>query len=142
VLCEAHQLPFPRNSVSVVVSSLGDAYNDLEFWKNLSEIVAPHGHVIYTTPSYDWAYEFRNPNDPEDMRTAEFELEDGRTVKVPSIVLRQEEQTAVVEECGFQVADVEQFPLSRLRAKPVSEKLVSTRGSRVSIVTGYRLLKR
>jgi SAM-dependent methyltransferase len=136
---EARELPLESSSVSVLLASLGDPYNDDAFWKEASRVLEHDGVGLFTTPSWDWAQRFR-VND--DHRSAIFQLGDGRVVRLPSIVLPNEEQISLVEDCKLVVEEVYDFKVYQLlRSRPRS-RIIPERGPDANVVTGYIVRKR
>jgi SAM-dependent methyltransferase len=128
-------MPFPDASVSLLCSSLGDPFNTDQFWAEAARVLRPTGHLIYTTPSWEWAEGFRRrQQEPPDA--AEFLLRDGRRVLMPSLVYPERDQIALIESCGLIVADVYHVLRNALRDHLVSAKLERGR-LRTPIVTGY-----
>ena len=59
VIADALRLPIRSACFGLVVASLGDAYNDPQFWSEVSRVLQPGGVVLFTTPSFEWAVSFR-----------------------------------------------------------------------------------
>lgn len=142
LLGDALRLPIVSESLELLVSSLGDPYNKLDFWKEVYRVLRPGGISFFTTPSYEWAVAFRSE---EDKMWSEFELKDGSHIRVPSLIYSIDEQFRLIEDSGLQVNKVDyvpdHLPLSALKL-PLSPKLlIEERGSNASIVTGYVLTK-
>ncbi len=141
VLGDAGMLPIMSGRIGLLLSSLGDAYNETAFWKEAHRVLRPGGTVLFTTPSHDWALAFRGIGDNKAMMSAEFELSDGRRVRVPSWIHPVAEQVELVSEAGLLVKEVADVPISALKPGRLSPKLVLKRGGRASVVTGYMLTK-
>jgi SAM-dependent methyltransferase len=133
------EMPTGDASSSLVVSSLGDAYNEPALWIEIARVLAPKGTCVYTTPSHDWATRFR-ADAPDGGITAEFELADGRSIRVPSLVYPRDEQTQMIEAAGLYVEDIGDVPLAGLSGDgPISEKLQVVADGQGSVVTAYRI---
>jgi SAM-dependent methyltransferase len=137
-VADAANLPVRNQSVGVLVASLGDPYNTPEFWSEVRRVLDVHGFVIFTTPSYEWSDSFRPLNgEPED--SAEFELADGRKVRVPSFIYDQARQRHVIEEAKLSVVGLYSVFLGELREMPISPKL--TVDAATPIVVGYKVTR-
>lgn len=136
MLGNAEALPIPSGSISIVVSSLGDPYNSLRFWKETSRILKRGGLALFTTPSYEWAIAYRGECG-EDFAYAEFELANGRKVRVPSIIYPVNEQIRLIESSGLIVEEITHIPLSALDLDELSPKLSVLKESKSSVVAGY-----
>jgi len=133
ILSDATSLALPAQSIDVLISSLGDPYNSEAFWSEAARVVRGAGLVLYTTPSYEWAKAFRV--DGAMLSLAQFELADGSHVSVPSYVLPPAEQIELVGQHSFVVDKISEVPISALRDRPISPKLLPNRG--LNVVTGY-----
>jgi SAM-dependent methyltransferase len=142
LLGNAVTLPLASESIGLLVSSLGDPYNKRRFWKEVNRVLRPGSMVLFTTPSYDWAYAFRDRGNEDAMKWAEFVLSNGRRVRVPSLIYPIDEQLKLVKESGFLVKEIASVPISALKRECLSPKLLIERGSNASVVTGYALVKR
>ncbi|MHB1798954.1 MAG: class I SAM-dependent methyltransferase [Vulcanimicrobiaceae bacterium] len=135
VISDAHEMPFASSSFDLVVSSLGDAYNDAVFWREIHRITRSQGRCIFTTPSVDWALAYRSgAGDPPDA--ALFALRDGGIVQVPSIILHRDLQQRLIEESGFTLQAVMDIPTHAL-VGTLSKKLRSNGDIISPIVTAY-----
>ncbi|MCA1288170.1 class I SAM-dependent methyltransferase [Salipiger bermudensis] len=117
--CRADATNMPDESVSLMLASLGDPYNTLQFWQEAARILRPDGCVIFTTPSYQWSKKFRIGSDSS---VAEFLNERGETVHVPSLVYDSFEQSQLVAEAGMEIVDSSSVGLNVLGAN-VAPKL-------------------
>jgi len=141
ILGDATMLPVPSGSLELLVSSLGDPYNDIRFWKEASRVLRHNGFCLFTTPSYDWASTFRGNADRETITWAQFELSDGRRVRVPSYICPVDEQIKAVVENGLSVVRVVHIPATALKLTHLSPKLLLGRGLTATVVTGYLITK-
>jgi hypothetical protein len=119
----------------LVVGSLIDPYNGSPLWANLKEITFKGGYVIVTTPSYDWAQQFRNSSDAK-YDFAEFASGDQR-ISVRSVVLEPKDQIALAERCGFKLVQLKQKFCSELLPEQLSPKLKYVLTHQLPAVTGY-----
>lgn len=144
LLADAAELPFTSESIAICVASLGDPYNTPEFWDELARILAPGGCAVFTTPSFEWAKEYRLSNkDGSTEGTAEFCLSNGKTILAPSIVCPPDDQVSMVERAsGLEVTDVASIVYSQLRSMMISPKLLIAKDQNQPVVTGYLIRKR
>ena len=138
---DALNLPITSESLDLIVSSLGDPYNEFEFWQEAHRTLRTQGVLIFTTPAYDWAVAFRSKNEIGDMMLAEFELSKGKRVFVPSWIYPRADQIAMIEKSGLFVQEYAKVPLFALKSERLSPKLLSERGSDASVVEGYLVTK-
>jgi len=137
-LSDAARLPFDSESVDLLISSLGDPYNDLNFWKEVGRVLKPDGHAIFTTPSHEWSVNFRSKLNSEKL-SAEFELKNGETVSVPSFIYSREQQADLLKQAGLQILEYKGVPLAELSSEKISPKLLIGNGK--YIVEGYLVKK-
>src|SRR5271169_4259006 len=72
LICDAQRLPLTSSKFDLVFASLGDPYNCPSFWSEADRVLRPAGHVLFTSPSFDWARQFRN-----ECNSAEFVMSNG-----------------------------------------------------------------
>jgi SAM-dependent methyltransferase len=118
VVCDAQRVPYASSSFDLVVASLGDSYNALPFWIEAARILRPSGHVLFTTPAFEWALQFRNGSN-----TAEFVMSDGSLIAVPSYVKPAEEQQRLIETSGLRLIEVRAVKDRAIHRTPRSPKL-------------------
>ena len=127
VVCDAQHVPYASLSFDLVVASLGDSYNALPFWIEAARILRPSGHVLFTTPAFEWALQFRKGSN-----TAEFVMSDETLIAVPSFVEPVEVQHRLIEASGLRVIEVRTVKDIEIHRTPRSPKLRSG-----PIVSGY-----
>lgn len=81
LVSDARAIPLADNSADIVISALADPYNDEEFWSEVARLLKQGGDWILSTPSHDWATNFRSG---KHSRNAEFATQSNGTVLVPS----------------------------------------------------------
>jgi SAM-dependent methyltransferase len=136
-VADARDLPLEEASVNVLLSSLGDPYNDRAFWMEVGRVLKEDGIAIFTTPSYDWAHCYR---DREELPYATFQLKSGRSVRVASIILPPDDQTSLIEGCGdpkLVVEDRYYFRIGQLGKPRERSKVMVERGPSASVVDCY-----
>ena len=140
ILGDALKIPIASKSIELLVSSLGDPYNeynDCKFWKEVYRVLKPGGISFFTTPSYEWVSKFRSEGD---MTIAEFELSDGRSAWVPSWIYPENKQLEIIMNNGLLVKEVAQVSRTALKSKFISPKILIGEPD-LSIVTGYFIIK-
>lgn len=140
ILGDALRLPPADSSVELLVSSLGDPYNEEGFWKEVFRVLQPGRLALFTTPSYEWAAAFRRSG-RQRHDFAQFELRDGRRLCVPSLIHPEEIQRKLIESSGLIVKRLIHVRMAELRVHPLSPKLCPERGPAARVVTGYELAK-
>ena len=120
VVCDAQRLPLASSSFDLVFASLGDPYNTLPFWREAARVLRPAGHLLFTSPSFEWALQFRNG-----CNTAEFVVSNGRAIAVPSYVESDDAQQRMIEACGLTLVEIRAVKDTELRSTrtPRSPKL-------------------
>ncbi|HMG45967.1 MAG TPA: methyltransferase domain-containing protein [Allosphingosinicella sp.] len=100
-LASAQATGLASGSVDVLIASLGDPFNDRDFWVEVKRVLSSFGIAFFTTPSPQWASRFRQEGQitPED--SAEFINPGGEAVCVPSSVLPIDDQSALLRTCGL-----------------------------------------
>jgi SAM-dependent methyltransferase len=139
---DARTLPFGDNQFELLVSSLGDPYNDRTFWSETARVLKRGGHCFFTTPAYDWATTFRSHGDVGDFTVAEFETRSGRSVRVPSLILHPHKQIEMIEQSGLCVIECVSVPIEHLKGLDLSPKLCAARrGLSEAVIDGYHIIK-
>lgn len=134
----ADALPAGAREFTVVVASLGDPYNDTEFWREANRVLESCGQVLFTTPSHEWAAAFRRDCDPN---AAEFALADGSRVQAPSLIYDVDEQINMMRAAGFSTLAVREVALDDLETARPSHKLTLPQLRVAPIVRGYLVRK-
>lgn len=131
----AHASGEESASASLVVAGLGDPYNTPELWEEIGRILAPAGHVVFTTPSFDWALQYRKQEGSAPDQ-ATFQLRDGRTVTLPSHILSLDMQVHDIHEAGLTVINFDALGIEALGNTSISPKIASV-GELTPIVWGF-----
>ena len=140
-LNRAEMIPVGSGSLGLVVSSLGDPYNEPAFWDEISRCLRPGGLLFFTTPAHEWAKAFRSQNSHSELMAAEFELKDGRKVLVPSWIYAVDQQVELIKNSGLEIWEVVHVPRSALQSEHLSPKLFIGHGDNINILTGYLCAK-
>ncbi len=131
---DAFVLPFLPESLDVIVSSLGDPYNQQKYWEELDRVLKPNGIVLFTTPSYKWKTVFRN-NTYQDF--AEFELKTKEHVLIRSWIYSEEKQRKMIESTSLRLKEISSVKKSNLELQQISPKLEKVIKQNGDIVTLY-----
>jgi SAM-dependent methyltransferase len=137
LLASATKVPFPSERFDLIVSSLGDPYNNLEFWEEVSRLLRPRGVCLFTTPSPEWASRFRSQGE---QAKAEFVLRDGHRVWVPSLIPDQAAQKDLITDAGLRITETEGMSLASLNGL-ISPKLRVSDNPAMPVVRGYVVQK-
>jgi SAM-dependent methyltransferase len=137
LVADAAELPFGNDSVGFCLASLGDPYNDQQLWPELSRVLSVGGHIVFTTPSYEWASRYR-ASEGSEISTAEFWLSDGSVIAAPSIILDVGAQTNMIAATqSLRVIKVQTMQYSQLPSLNISPKLKIAEDGNLPIVTAY-----
>jgi SAM-dependent methyltransferase len=132
LILDAEHLSIQSGSIDTIVASLGDPYNTRAFWCQCARVLRPGGRVFFTTPAFAWANSFRHETGSP-MMAAEFDLAEGGTVFVPSVVLTPSAQAELIESAGLKVEQAIHIDASEIRHTKPSPKL-----RWCDMVSGYR----
>jgi len=133
-LADAQETGLADSSVDIVIASLADPFNTLKFWKEIRRLLIPEGLCLFTTPAVEWAEAFRLS---DKYNQAEFMLQDGTIVFVPSIVLAVKEQCELIREAGLHIREIKEYSVSDLTG-PISPKLLmKSVGRSLVILRGF-----
>jgi len=119
VVGDACSTAFPSASFEVIVSSLGDPYNCVQFWRETFRLLTVGGVCLFTTPAVEWAAQFRSEGK---KMTAEFLRSDGAIILTRSEILPIKDQIDAISETGFQVQEIRTLTVAEL-TRPLSPKL-------------------
>lgn len=139
VVAEAQSLPFLNETVDLIASSLGDPYNNPEFWAEVSRVLKPSGIVIFTTPAYEWSKSFRKCLHDNCKTTAEFELINGQKHFVPSFINTYIDQSKLLLKFNLKIKDYKIVNVENLTSDLISPKITANGNNR--IVEGYLIEK-
>jgi SAM-dependent methyltransferase len=140
-LNRAETLPVESENLGLLVSSLGDPYNETTFWDEAYRVLRPGGKVFFTTPAYEWARAFRLQRGQAEIMLAEFELRGGHKVLVPSWIYPVEQQVQLMKSSGFEIEEIVQVRRSALEPEHLSPKLLVDHCDDINVVTGYLCMK-
>ncbi len=143
LLADAARLPFVDESIESCIASLGDPYNCPTFWTELARVIMPGGYAVFTTPSFEWASQYRHSGEDSSTEfTAEFVLANGEVILAPSIICTPQDQVSIIENAnGLRVVTIENIVYSKLHSTRISDKLLGTKELDLPVVTGYLIRK-
>ncbi|MER9484093.1 methyltransferase domain-containing protein [Mesorhizobium sp. M0494] len=143
VLSDASHLPFPGQSVDMLTASLGDPYNSPEFWHEVHRVSKLGARIFFSTPSWEWASAFRSVGKNEREGSALFITQSGKKIYLPSCILPEIEQGAMMKAAGLHVEQISHFRLSDLKSAqlPTSPKLGGYLDDDDSVVTSFWVKK-
>ena len=143
VVAEAGQLPFADGAAGLVCCSLGDPYNTRQTWAEVRRILHPDGLCIFTTPAHGWTQVFRSRYQDGRHDVAEFVVDRTTKIDVPSYVLADPEQRALLDRSGLEIAQTRHVSRESLPGGALSAKLhVEGLAAAAPIVTGYLIRHR
>lgn len=129
----ATSLPFAPRTFDIIVSSLGDPYNCDAFWHQCNRVLDDSGRVLFSTPSFDWAKDFRSGKNQD---RAEFITRSGTTIEVDSFVFPLRDQIEIIRKAGLLVKEVNFYYADDVRST-LSMKLISeNRGLQAPVLLG------
>lgn len=100
ILNHAEALPFLDSEFSCVTAFLCDTYLGLDFFSEVYRILQENGIFIATNPSYEWASVLRKELSL-DLRLTRFNTKSGKEIKIPSIVVPNEQLSEMLTVAGF-----------------------------------------
>jgi SAM-dependent methyltransferase len=131
-------LPLVDHDMMAIVASLGDPYNEIGFWCEAYRVLCPNGHILFTTPSHEWARAFRKDCNGN---ASEFELNDGRKIYAPSIILEVNNQIDLMRSAGFRTLAIQEVMLDDIDCSRISQKLALEEMKTAPIVRAYLACK-
>jgi SAM-dependent methyltransferase len=137
---DALELPYPSDSIDVVIASMADPYNRPLLWAGIARVLKDTGRAIVTLPSFEWAARFRGKA-ALPTRGAEFVLRDGRTIEVPSHLYPLHRQVEIIEDAGLALDTFQSLGSDWLCGLPPAPKLRVFQGAFSSYVWGIVAVK-
>ena len=101
VVSYADSIPSENNSISLIAASLGDPFNERNFWKEVARTLKPGGKCFFTTPSFAWANLFRKSNSCEEIDKAFSEMDESEglnSVEVETARKKAEKQLRKIKK--------------------------------------------
>jgi SAM-dependent methyltransferase len=139
LVADAANTGLPPNSFQLVVSSLGDPYNDASFWQEMGRLLSSGGVCLFTTPAPEWSERFRARSD---RKTAEFLLANGGRVLVRSEIPSVASQSEMVARVGLHVKEMQALYATQLSGALSSKLLVDGKVGTLPVVRGFTIKKR
>jgi SAM-dependent methyltransferase len=139
LVADAASTGLPPASFQLIVSSLGDPYNDATFWQEMSRLLDLRGVCLFTTPAPEWSERFRAGSN---RRAAEFVLANGTKALVRSDIPSVASQSQIIGGAGLYVDEMEAFDAAQLSGPVSSKLLVDGQTSPLPVVRGFTVKKR
>jgi SAM-dependent methyltransferase len=136
---DARNTGLPAASFQLIVSSLGDPYNDSSFWVEMDRLLVPRGVCLFTAPAREWAERFRTESG---RGVAEFVLSNGAEVSVRSNIPSMSSQAQMIEEAGLYLQEMQALDATQLLGARSSKLLVDAQTSSLPVVRGFVIRKR
>jgi ubiquinone/menaquinone biosynthesis C-methylase UbiE len=121
-VADSGALPLRAGGVDVVAAFMADPFNTPQTWREFARIARPGSLSVFTAPSFPWASAFRAAQSLERPDSARFVTRARDAVYVPSHVLDDAAQRAMMEQAGFAVLQSRSIGAAQLAGR-VSDKL-------------------
>jgi SAM-dependent methyltransferase len=132
---QACSLPYRDGWFDLVLAAAGDPYNENATWREAARVLREGGYCIFTTPSYQWAVNYRKFTNSE-IASAEFESRSGRKIMVPSFISPRRRQECELKKAGLYPLDYQIVKVRDLAGQNIPPKLLLSDG-RLPIMEGY-----
>ena len=140
LVANAMSLPLRDATYDCVTASLGDPYNTDQFWREISRITKTEALVLFTTPSFEWANNFRSASINEAQDKAMFIDRSGTVTYLDSFIYSEIEQIEKIQSNGFSVEEI-----IRIRPTDITQirsiKLTATKECNDPFLTAYVVLR-
>lgn len=138
IVGEPSKIPMVGEGIDLILSSLGDPYNNQSVWKECARLLTRFGRLIYTTPAYEWMLRYRVEEEGAPEHISRFVDRTGTAHDLPSFVYAPKIQSDLFEQAGFSVEETSVCYADEVPG-PLSPKLVSCSKERLPIVRGFLL---
>jgi SAM-dependent methyltransferase len=139
LVADATSTGLSQSSFGLIVSSLGDPYNDVSFWQEVSRLLNSGGVCLFTTPAWEWSERFRAGSD---QRVAEFLLADGGKALVRSHIPSVANQSEMIGHAGLVLEEMQALDAAQLSGPLSSKLLVEGQTKGLPVVRGFAVRKR
>lgn len=139
LVADATSTGLPRTSFELIVSSLGDPYNDANFWQEVSRLLNSGGVCLFTTPAWEWSETFRGESH---RRVAEFVLANGAKALVRSDIPSVATQSEMIGGVGLYLDEIQELTAAHLSGPLSSKLLIEGKTSPLPLVRGFAVKKR
>jgi SAM-dependent methyltransferase len=128
---EMRNIDVEQDSIGVsefdwIFAVLGDPYNSLNAWNNISIALKPGGQCVFIVPSSSWAQEFRRGCAEERPNFARFLTSKGESIFLRSLIVEPESQRNMVTDARLSLVSTEHVlvgDLPYVRSPKISEFL-------------------
>lgn len=131
---------FGESEFDWIFAILGDPYNIASTWENIEIALKRYGTCIFITPSFVWSEKFRNKSVAERRGFARFDLLDGSSAFLPSVILPEPEQRRLIESSHLILERYESIRVGTLE-RVNSDKIRKYLKPLDSIIEIYRVRK-
>jgi hypothetical protein len=124
--------------VGCIVASLADPYDDDATWTELGRVLTRGGYFVLTSPSIEWAHEYR-ARAGDRLDRASFELpETSAPVNVPSYVRSVGDERRLAHQHGFVLEGHDAVMASAVPLARRAPKIPQSRSRDLPLVRGFR----
>ncbi len=138
IVGEPSNIPLVNEGVDLIISSLGDPYNNQNVWKECARLLTKFGRLIYTTPAYEWMVRYRVEEEGAPEHISRFVDRNGAVHDLPSFVYDPRTQSDLFGKAGLLVEETKVCYADEVPG-PLSPKLVNCSKERLPIVRGFLL---
>jgi ubiquinone/menaquinone biosynthesis C-methylase UbiE len=128
-LSPAEDLPVDNHSIDFLLASLGDCYNNSQFWQEASRVITANGYILITLPSFAWVSCFRHM-----QPRSEFVINQ-KKYTVPSFVYDQENQQQLLSTYGLTIKQL--FQIRKQDLTKIQGKTLNCLIDDQAVVDGY-----
>jgi len=138
IIGEPSKIPMVSEGIDLILSSLGDPYNNPSVWKECARLLTRFGRLIYTTPAYEWMLRYRVEEEGAPEHISRFVDRTGAVHDLPSFVYDPRTQSDLFGKAGLLVEETKVCYADEVPG-PLSPKLVNCSKERLPIVRGFLL---
>ncbi len=138
IIGEPSNIPMVSEGIDLILSSLGDPYNNQSVWKECARLLTKFGRLIYTTPAYEWMLRYRVEEEGAPEHISRFVDRTGAVHDLPSFVYDPRTQSDLFGKAGLLVEETKVCYADEVPG-PLSPKLVNCSKERLPIVRGFLL---
>jgi hypothetical protein len=135
LVADATRTGLPCTNFELIVSSLGDPYNDANFWQEVSNLLNSGGVCLFMTPACEWSETFRAESH---RRVAEFLLANGAKAFVRSDIPSVATQCEMIGRVGLDLDEMQELDAAHLSGPLSSKLLIEGKTSPLPLVRGFK----